>query len=171
MLSVSSASNMGRSVAVPCMSAGLLSMTQSTGRHNVTISDVLLHHGLWPTRRELRDELAKSLEDALFSAGQIDAVCSSILSMSNDKRIALGEIVNCLRDHKRLSTAIEDLSKVGVPGRKWHPGEMDRARSQQSLASERREWVDADRDHYVRCRKADGIPEDVAIAEWHARRG
>lgn len=163
-------SNMERLVAVPCLSAGLYSMTQPTDRHNVPISDVLLHHGLWPTRRELREELAKSLDDALFTAGEVDAVCTSILSMSNDKRIALGEVVNCLRDHARLKAAIEDLAKVGTPGRKWHPGEMDRSRSMQSLDDERKAWADADRDHYIRCRRADGIPEEVAAAEWAASR-
>lgn len=145
-------------------------MTQSADRHNVSIADVLLRHGLWPTRRELREQLAKDLDDALFSAGEVDSVCTSILSMSNDKRIALGEVVNCLRDHTRLKAAIEDLSKVGVPGRKLHPGEMDRARSRQALEGERREWVDADREHYIRCRRADGIPQAVAEAEWEATR-
>lgn len=165
-----SASNVERLVAVPCLSVGLYSMTQSAGRHNVTIADVLLHHGLWPTRRELREQLAKTLDDALFTAGEIDAVCASILSMSNDKRIALGEVVNCLRDHVRLKAAIEDLSKVGVPGRKPHPGEMDRVRSSKALEDERRTWVDADREHYIRCRRADGVPEAVAEAEWEATR-
>ena len=47
-------------------------MTQSADRHNATIADVLLHHGLWPTRRELREQLAKDLDDAL---ARLDKYC------------------------------------------------------------------------------------------------
>lgn len=142
-------------------------------RHKSDLADVLLRHGLWATRREHRETLAAELHAAGFDAAGVERVCASVMSMATDKRIGCGELVNILRDHKRLSSAIEDLSKVAEPGRKVHPGEVDRQRSAKFLQEERATWSDADREHYLRCRRADGIPEEVAAAEWasaHRRR-
>ena len=140
-------------------------------RHKSDLADVLLRHGLWATRREHRETLAAELHAAGFDAAGVERVCASVMSMAQDRRIGCGELVNILRDHKRLASAIEDLSKVSEPGRKVHPGEADRERSMRALRDERAQWSDADRDHYLRCRRADGIPEEVAAAEWAAAHG
>jgi hypothetical protein len=142
---------------------------QPNDRHKLEVADVLLAHGLWATRRDHRESLASDLVAAGFDSAGIGRVCASIMSMAADKRIACGELVNILRDHARLRAAIEDLRRVVEPGRKPHPGEADRERTAQALRDERATWVDADRAHYIRCRRADGIPEDVAAAEWAAQ--
>lgn len=145
--------------------------TSPNDRHKLDLADVLLRHGLWATRREHRETLAGELHAAGFDAAGVERVCASVMSMAQDKRIGCGELVNILRDHKRLAAAIEDLSKVAEPGRRVHPGEADRERSMRALRDERAQWADADREHYLRCRRADGVPEEVAAAEWAAAHG
>lgn len=158
----------GTSSDVPVSGSRLGESNQPNDRQDSTIADVLLESGLWPTRRELRSNLAYDLQNAGFTAGDVRLVCECILSMARDKAIALGELVNLLRDHKRLRESLEDLSKV-KPSHKPHPGQADRAKSMRDLEEQRRSWLDDDREHYVRCRRADGVTEDVALAEWHGR--
>lgn len=143
---------------------------QQTDRQNTTVADVLLSVGLWPTRREMRAALASDLINAGFTATQVQKVADLILGMARDKSIALGELVNLLRDHKRLTESLEDLAKIR-PSYRPHPGEADRERTAKRLEEERREWQDDDRLRYLRARKADGVAEHIAEAEWHARGG
>lgn len=156
------------SSAVPFVCLPVGSSDQQTDRQNTTVADVLLSVGLWPTRREMRSNLAADLIAAGFTATQVQKVADVILSMSRDKSIALGELVNLLRDHKRLAESLEDLAKVR-PAYRPHPGEADRERTAKRLEEERREWQDDDRLRYLRARKADGVAEHIAEAEWHAR--
>lgn len=152
-----------------CLPVG--STIQKEDRQKPTVADVLLRHGLWPTRRDTRLKFAGEVEALGLTADQVDLLCSSILSMAGDRRIGLGECVNLLRDRERAMASLEDLSRVAPVGRKWHPGEADRQRSAEALGRERQVWADADRQHYIRCRVADGIPEAEARAEWAAAHG
>jgi hypothetical protein len=144
------------------------STASQSASHKPTVADVLRRHGLWLTRREMREEMAQSLEADGFTLEQVDKVCSYVLSMASDVRMGCGELVNLLRDRKRLQQAVEDIQQLR--GRA-HPGEADRQRTARQLEDERRQWADADRQHYIRCRQADGIPEQVAEAEWAAAHG
>lgn len=143
--------------------------TSQPASHKPTVADVLRRHGLWLTRREMRVTMASGLEDDGFTVEQIDRVCTYVLSMASDPRMGCGELVNLLRDRERLRAAVED---VKVMRGKTHPGEVDRQRSAAALCAERKLWADADREQFVRCRRADGISAEVALAEWAAdRRG
>lgn len=157
------------------MSTGLAGDQTGTGTsnsqpasHKPTVAAVLQRHGLWLTRREMREQMATGLENDGFTVEQIDKVCSYVLSMASDPRMGCGELVNLLRDRERLKQTIEDLQ---VLRGRTHPGEADRRRSAEMLAQERNAWVEADRQHFIRCRQADGIPAAVAEAEWAASRG
>lgn len=141
--------------------------TQSAS-HKPTVADVLKRHGLWLTRREMRETMGAELESDGYTVEQVDKVCSYVLSMASDVRMGCGELVNLLRDRNRLKQTIEDLA--AMRGR-VHPGEADRQRTAEALRQERQEWAEADRLHYVRCRRADGISEEQAQAEWAAAHG
>lgn len=156
------------SSAVPFVGLSVGESNQSNDRQNTTVADVLLSVGLWPTRREMRSNLAADLIAGGFSPAQVQKVADCILGMARDKSIALGELVNLLRDHKRLTESLADLAKIR-PAHRPHPGEADRARAAKRLEEERREWVDDDRLRYLRARRADGVPDHIAEAEWHAR--
>lgn len=135
------------------------------------IADVLLAHGLWPTNRATRARFSAELVKAGWNSEQIDMVAKSVFGMATDKRIACGELVNICKDKQRLSDAIADLSKVKQPGKKWHPGEMDRIRSAQVLQEQRIQWSDVDMEDFVRCYMRDGVSKEVAIAMWHDKLG
>jgi hypothetical protein len=135
------------------------------------IADVLLAHGLWPTNRATRNRFAGELVKQGWNSEQIDMVAKSVFTLANDKRIACGEFVNICKDKQRLSDAISDLSKVKQPGKKWHPGEMDRIRSAQALQEQRVQWADVDMEDFVRCYMRDGHTKEVAIAMWQAKIG
>lgn len=158
------------STAVPVSVDQSNALDQSNDRQNVTVADVLLSVGLWPTRREMRAHLASDLIAAGFTPGEVQRVADCILGMARDKSMALGELVNLLRDHKRLRESLDDLAKVRATV-KPHPGEADRLRAAKRLEEERREWADDDRIRYVRARRADGVSEEIANAEWAARGG
>lgn len=159
---------LGSDLAGEQTGSGTGSNQSQTASHKLTVADVLKAHGLWLTRREMRDEMAVGLEADGFTVEQIDKVCKYVLSMSSDVRMGCGELVNLLRDRKRLKQAVEDIGQMR--GR-THPGEADRQRTAKYLNDERRLWVDSDREHYIRCRRADGTPEEVAAAEWAAAHG
>lgn len=157
----------------PNMSSNVLSVCMDNNQQDNQnkIADVLLSYGLWPTNRPTRSRFAAELDAQGWKSDQIELVAKSVFGLANDKRIACGEFVNICKDKQRLADAIADLSKVKDPGKKWHPGEADRIRSSQALDAHRKEWMDADMEHFVRCFMRDGHSKDVAIAMWHAKIG
>lgn len=139
-----------------------------------TLADVLLRAGVYPTDRPRREDLAGELLTQGWSAGDIGMVAQRVMQQAGNPRIGLATLLKLLRAKDRLREAIEDCRALGRweagSTRRWHPGEMDRIRSAESLEDERRRWVDADREHWIRCRVRDGVPEAVAEAEWAAKK-
>ena len=132
------------------------------------LTEVLRANGLWLTRRDHRVQMAWQLEQNGFTCSQIDHVCKYVMRMASDPRIGAGELVNLLRDTERLRNTVKDMSHMPSFS---HPGEADRKRTTQALRQERNEWSDADREHYVKCRRADGVADHVALQEWNSKNG
>ena len=159
-------------IGAACLFAGL-SVDQEGTDGPLTVADVLLRAGVYPVDRAKRDELAMSLLMEGIGADDVRLVAHRILSNSRNANAAIGQLVNLLRDLPRLRAAIEDVRKLtrveAGAVKRWHPGERDRIQTAAKLRDERRAWAEADREHYIRCRVRDGIPEAVAAAEWLAR--
>lgn len=143
--------------------------TDQSPTYTQRIDDVLVRHGIWVTRRDQRQRLAADLDRRLVTVDDVDRLCRAVLGSASNPNIAIGEVLNLLRDDARLRAVLGDLSRVQPVARKWHPGEMDRLRSQQRLAEERAAWADSDREAFLRAMARDGMPADVAEAEWHRR--
>lgn len=125
--------------------------------------------------RGKREQVAAQLDAGGFTHEQLRALWAYVsenavaTAQAEAKRI----MAALVSDQARLAAALEDLRKMreaqlaAGPGRakKWHPGEIDRMRTRLRLQDERRTWADLDREHYIRCRMADGAPRDVAEAE------
>lgn len=139
-----------------------------------TVADVLLRSGIWVLDRGRRDDLAAQLVTSGWSAADIGMVADRTLRSAGTPRIGVAMLMRLLRDQDRLRAAIEDCRSLGRweegSTRRWHPGEMDRIRSAERLASERRVWADDDLTAWVRCRGRDGVAADVAEAEWKNNR-
>jgi len=155
-----------------CLAA---SMSCGTGpEEQPTVADVLLRLGLWPIDRAKRDEMAADLLLAGFTAEDVAIVGARVTSQAGAARYAIGQLVKLLRDHARLRVAVQDCRHLHIAedgaARRWHPGEMDRKRTADRMREERQTWAAADREHWIRCRVRDGIPQDVAEAEWEQRR-
>lgn len=147
------------------------SMADSHGQ--LTLSDVLLRAGCYPTERARREDLAAQLLVSGHSAQDIAVVAERVMAQAGQPRIGLAMLLRLLREPDRLREAVEDCRSLLVHEdgrvRKWHPGEADRMRSAAALEHERRRWIEADREHWIRCRVADGVPQMVAEAEWAAK--
>jgi hypothetical protein len=139
-----------------------------------TLADVLLRAGVYPTDRPRREDLAGELLTQGWSAGDIGMVAQRVMQQAGNPRIGLATLLKLLRAKDRLREAIEDCRALGRweagSTRRWHPGEADRMRTAKLLEDERRRWADAAREHWIRCRVRDGVPEAVAEAEWVAKK-
>lgn len=139
----------------------------------LTLADVLLRAGCYPTERARREDLAAQLLTSGHSAQDIAVVAERVLGQAGQPRIGLAMLLRLLREPQRLAEAVEDCRALRLHEdgrvRRWHPGEADRMRSQAQLERERLRWADADREHYLRCRVADGVPRMVAEAEWEQK--
>ena len=155
-----------------CLARSMSSGTGPDGQP--TLADVLLRLGLWPIDRAKRDEMSADLLLAGFTAEDVAIVGARVTSQAGSPRYAVGQLVKLFRDHARLRAAVQDCRDMHVAedgaARRWHPGEMDRRRTAERMREERQNWVEADREHYIRCRVRDGIPQSVAEAEWEQRR-
>lgn len=155
-----------------CLAASMSSGTGPDGQP--TIADVLLRLGLWPIDRLKREEMAADLLLAGFTAEDVAIVGARVTTQAGAPRYAIGQMVKLFRDHARLRAAVQDCRDLHVAedgaARRWHPGEMDRRRTADRMREERQTWAAADREHWIRCRVRDGVPQDVAEAEWEQRR-
>lgn len=155
-----------------CLAASMSSGTGPDGQP--TIADVLLRLGLWPIDRLKREEMAADLLLAGFTAEDVAIVGARVTTQAGAPRYAIGQLVKLFRDHARLRAAVQDCRDLHVAedgaARRWHPGEMDRRRTADRMREERQTWAAADREHWIRCRVRDGVPQDVAEAEWEQRR-
>lgn len=155
-----------------CLAASMSSGTGPDGQP--TIADVLLRLGLWPIDRPKREEMAADLLLAGFTAEDVAIVGARVTTQAGAPRYAIGQMVKLFRDHARLRAAVQDCRDLHVAedgaARRWHPGEMDRRRTAERMREERQTWAAADREHWIRCRVRDGVPQDVAEAEWEQRR-
>jgi hypothetical protein len=147
------------------------SMAEPDG--TLTLADVLLRVGCYPADRSKRLDLAAQLLVSGHSAQDIAVVAERVISQAGQPRIGLAMLLRLLREPDRLREAVEDCRALRLHEdgrvRRWHPGERDRMRTAEHLEQERRRWIEADREHWIRCRVADGVPQMVAEAEWAAR--
>lgn len=146
-------------------------MAETDGQ--LTLADVLLRVGCYPTERARREDLAAQLLVSGHSAQDIAVVAERVMSQAGQPRIGLAMLLRLLREPERLKEAVEDCRALRLHedgrARRWHPGEADRLRSAAALEDERRRWAEADREHWIRCRMRDGVPQMVAEAEWAAK--
>lgn len=155
-----------------CLAASMSSGTGPDGQP--TIADVLLRLGLWPIDRPKREEMAADLLLAGFKSEDVAIVGARVTTQAGAPRYAIGQMVKLFRDHARLRSAVQDCRDLHVAedgaARRWHPGEIDRRRTAERMREERQTWAAADREHWIRCRVRDGVPQDAAEAEWEQRR-
>jgi len=137
--------------------------------------EVCLHkHRVHDGFPQQRRALAVQCELHAITCEDIDLLADSIAAQRRkDSDGAPAILFSLLKDAKACKERIADIRR-GHAVRpqvvaRVHPGELDRKRSLERLREERDEWRDKDREHYIRCRAADGVPRDVADAEWSAR--
>lgn len=137
--------------------------------------DLLLGIGVYLLSRDRREGLARQLASKGVTPADVQLVWDYVQGTSESVGAAKTFFAALLKDEKRLAAALDDLRRHAArqpkPERRWAPGEGDRMRNRITLEQERRQWEEADREHFVRCMGRDGIPREVALAEWHAARG
>jgi len=133
--------------------------------------------GLFNLSRPKRDSVAQQLVSAGFTVEDIHLVWEEAMGNARNARDARALVASIVMDPQRLSDVLVDLrafQRAEQERQKTNvvmaPGEHDRKVNMHTLHEQRAEWQEEDREHYVRCRVADGKTQAEAEAEYDGQR-
>lgn len=140
---------------------------------NEEISKAMNDLGLFSLSRPRRDAVAQQLVTAGFTVEDIHTLWEEAIQHCRSSKDARALVASIVSDPQRLQEVLDDLrafQRAEQNRQKQNvvmaPGEHDRKINMQTLHAQRSEWQAADREHYVRCRMADGVSKHDAEVEY-----